>query len=83
VVSGRQPSQFLTGTFLKRGMNNLWLERKLELTVACQVAQGESSLALNLKTRAVHELDEILNKFRLALSKFLPVHAWWVISAAE
>lgn len=75
VVSGRQPSQFLTGTFLQRGINHLRLEGKLELTVACQVAQGKSSLALNLKTRAVHELDKILNELRLALGKLLPIHA--------
>lgn len=46
----------------------------LGLTVASQVAQGEGSLALNFETRTIHELDKILNKLRLALGKFLPIH---------
>jgi hypothetical protein len=46
---------------------------KLELTVTSQVAQGKGRLALNLETRAIHKLDEVLNKLRLALGKFLPI----------
>lgn len=48
--------------------------RELELTVACQVAQGKSSLALNFETGAIHELDKILDKLRFALCEFLSIH---------
>jgi hypothetical protein len=44
-------------------------------TVAGQVAQGESGLALNFEARAIHELDKVLNELRLALGEFLPIYA--------
>ena len=46
----------------------------MELTITSQVAQGKGSLALNLETGAIHKLDKVLNKLRLALGEFLPVH---------
>ena len=61
---------FSEGQYVSSELRNTTENRR---TITGKVAEGERSLALDLQTRAIHELHEARNQLVLRLREFLPV----------